>query len=275
VQARKTTFVAHVLEAAEAEFKIAVVDDHGPVEGARVWLDDERAKAAASAKNGTVTLKVPKGYHVIHVSARGMEVERPYHVVKAKIHDMTINLVWEKRQEFVSRALERQVDDAAPYMTKVAEKKSPPTSIPLAPSTSIAPEPVAGPGPAGRPASTGPIEIRLEDTPVVVATAAFPGAHPAPPSPTRPAQPSATQRPTQPKTAIGKATLTLKPLVPSASSPDGQENVASSDAPMVGEAIDPKHRAAAEAPVAQPSIDLAATMAPSTLPPAPPGSRRR
>jgi hypothetical protein len=30
---------------------------------------------------------------------------------------MTINLVWERRQEHVSRALERQVDDALPYLT--------------------------------------------------------------------------------------------------------------------------------------------------------------
>ena len=50
VQARKTAFVAHVLEAAEAEFKIAVVDDRGPVEGARVWLDDERAKGRSVRK---------------------------------------------------------------------------------------------------------------------------------------------------------------------------------------------------------------------------------
>ena len=122
VQARKATFVAHVLEAAEAEFKIVVVDDRGTVESARVWLDDDRAKAVVSAKDGTVTLKVPKGYHVIRVTARGMSVERPYQVVKAKVHEMTINLVWERRQEFVSRALERQVDDAAEYMTKPARK---------------------------------------------------------------------------------------------------------------------------------------------------------
>jgi len=101
-------------EASEAEFKITVVDDSGPVEGARVWLDQDRAKAAATPKQGNVTLKVPKGYHIIHVSAKGMQVERPYHVIKAKIHEMTINLVWERRQENVSHALEHQVDDALP-----------------------------------------------------------------------------------------------------------------------------------------------------------------
>ena len=114
---RKTAFVAFNLEASEAEFKITVVDDSGPVEGARVWLDQDRAKAVATPKPGNVTLKVPKGYHIIHVSAKGMQVERPYQVIKAKIHEMTINLVWERRQEHISRALERQVDDALPYLT--------------------------------------------------------------------------------------------------------------------------------------------------------------
>jgi hypothetical protein len=121
---RKTSFVAHVLEAAEAEFKILVVDDHGPVEGARVWLDDDRAKGVTTAKAGLVSLKVAKGFHVIRVSAREMTVDRPYHVVKAKVHDMTINLVWERRQEYVSRALERQVDDASEYMRKSLRRPS-------------------------------------------------------------------------------------------------------------------------------------------------------
>jgi hypothetical protein len=282
VQARKTVFVAHVLEAAEAEFKITVVDDHGPVEGARVWLDDERAKAAASAKNGTVTLKVPKGFHVIHVSARGMEVDRPYHVVKAKIHDMTINLVWEKRQEFVSRALERQVDDAAPYMTKAAVKKALPAAIPLPPSPQSAPEPLASPGPAGRPPSTGPIEIRLEDTPVVVAmpAALAPTAQPAP----RPAQsvpqPVASQRPSSPKPAVAKPTLTLKPLVPTPPSQKSSEiAIPFSDGGQAGDgdALNLNTADPTDAPVDLPPIDLAATMVPPPERPIPtaPGPRRR
>jgi len=123
VQPRKTTFVGHVLEAAEAEFKIKVLDDAGPVEGARVWIDEEHGKPATTAKDGCVSFKVPKGYHVIHVLTRGMNVERPYHVVKAKLHEFTINLVWERRQEYVSRALERQVDEA-----ELAGRRAPPSS---------------------------------------------------------------------------------------------------------------------------------------------------
>jgi len=158
----KTAFVAHVLEAAEAEFKLTILDDRGVVEGARVWLDDQRARAAASAKDGGVTLKVAKGFHVIHVVARGMEMERPYHVVKAKVHEMTINLVWERRQEYVSRALERQVDDAAAYMTKA----------------------LCGSSPAVDPA--GEIVIDLEDSPVVDLS---PAASPASPQATPAKQP--------------------------------------------------------------------------------------
>jgi len=94
-------------------FKITVVDDSGPVEGHACGSTGSR-QGVGTPKEGNVTLKVPKGYHVIHVTAKGIHVERPYHVIKAKIHEMTINLVWERRQEHVSRALERQVDDALP-----------------------------------------------------------------------------------------------------------------------------------------------------------------
>lgn len=271
VQARKTVFVAHVLEAAEAEFKIVVVDDHGPVEGARVWLDDERARAAASAKNGSVTLKVPKGYHVIHVSARGMEVERPYHVVKAKVHDMTINLVWEKRQEYVSRALERQVDDATPYITKATAKKDLPTSIPLAPFPRSAPE-AASPSAAGRTTAAGPIEIRLEDTPVVMVTPVSSVASRSDSAKPVAALSPAVQRPTSPGPTAAKPTVTLKPLVPSA---PASENPPPSP-PQTGEVIDSNGDRDAEAPVDLPALDLAKdTLAPDPASQPPPRPRRR
>jgi hypothetical protein len=166
---RKTAFVAHVLESAEAEFKIVVLDDHGAVEGARVWLDDQRARALQTAKDGSVTLKVLKGYHVIHVSARNMTIDRPYHVVKAKVHEMTINLVWERRQEFVSRALERQVDDAAEYMTQAP--KQAPAAQPTGQSPIVVPGVVEGvsvdAARSDKQSPAGGIEIRLEDTPIV------------------------------------------------------------------------------------------------------------
>jgi hypothetical protein len=208
VLARKTTFVAHVLEAAEAEFKILVVDDHGPVEGARVWLDDERAKAVAAGKDGRVSVKMQKGFHVIRVSAREMSVERPYHVVKAKVHEMTINLVWERRQEFVSRALERQVDDAAAYMTK-APRASGTLAAPSATAATVFQPPAAA---GSRPATMTPaeskapagIEISLEDTPVVVDL--VPALSPAL---------AQTMAPTTPTVSrAGRLTMSLKPLSP-------------------------------------------------------------
>jgi len=117
VRPRKHELIVFSLESSHAEFKIAVVDSQGAVENARVWVDDERAKALPTGKDGTVSIKVAKGYHVFHVSARELTVDRPYHVVKSKVHEMTVNLVWERRQEFIARALERQVDDADQYRT--------------------------------------------------------------------------------------------------------------------------------------------------------------
>lgn len=271
VQARKTAFVAHVLEAAEAEFKIGVVDDHGPVEGARVWLDEQRAKAAASSKDGSVTLKVPKGFHVIHVSARGMEVERPYHVVKAKVHEMTVNLVWEKRQEYVSRALERQVDDAEPYLTKSLHQPGPPTSIPL-PSEETA---GAAPEASGRhrsvPAVPDTIDIPLVDGPAAEAAAAIAPALPRPSSSNPRPRPSSAARATdelgRPATvavaskaarpAIGKTSFSLKPLAPqSVPTPQGP-----SEAPA-GDAVDLNMVPETDAPLDLPPVDLPAVDVP-------------
>jgi hypothetical protein len=218
VLARKTVFVAHVLEAAEAEFKVIVLDDHGAVEGARVWADDQRARAVPTAKDGSVTLKVVKGYHVIHVNARGMTIDRPYHVVKAKVHEMTINLVWERRQEFVSRALERQVDDAAVYMTK-APKRSDAATAPAEPAPPVVvPGVVEGmPVAAGNaPSPPGGIEIRLEDTPIVDLL-----------PPPRQDGPAAGTGPSSPKLP----TLSLKPLAPQPARAAASENRGPGPAP--------------------------------------------
>ena len=155
---RKTAFVVFNLEASEAEFKLTVVDDNGPVEGARVWLDQGRGKSVGTTKEGAVTLKVPKGYHVIHVTARGINVERPYHVIKAKVHEMTINLVWERRQEHASRALERQVDDALPYLT--VSRKPQTTDAP--PGTATGQRPSANTGPVPRATNSAAADDSIE-----------------------------------------------------------------------------------------------------------------
>jgi hypothetical protein len=208
---RKTTFVVHVLEAAEAEFKLKVIDDHGPVEGAHVWLDENRAKPLATGKDGSVSVKVEKGYHVIHVAVRGMLVDRPYHVVKAKVHEMTINLVWERRQEYVSRALERQVDDAASYMTYGPRAGSTASGVPKQPTMQEAAHPpslhsgqtAASPD---QPVSDEPpvdIPVPVEDSPIVDLT----------PAPAPSAPPRASAR-TASLGSTGKPTMNLKPLAP-------------------------------------------------------------
>jgi len=222
---RKTAFVAFNLEASEAEFNLTVLDDSGPVDGARVWVDEDRGKAAATSKQGQVTLKVPKGFHVIHVTAKGIHVDRPYHVIKAKTHEMTINLVWERRQEFASRALERQVDDALPYMT-VSRK---PTANAPGAATSASPRPsgtaprasgataaasdippgggaFAGSiqGPLGRPAPAGPAAQPTRGP--------TPGPRPAV-APTVLAPPTARPSPVRPQVAAADR-MTLRPLAP-------------------------------------------------------------
>ena len=211
VVARKTSFVAHVLEAAEAEFRITVLDDKGPVEGARVWLDDERAKALLTGKEGKVALKMQKGFHVIRVSAREMTVDRPYHVVKAKVHEMTVNLVWERRQEFVSRALERQVDDVAQYMTHVPQASTSASEMAAATSATVfqAPGSAAKRPPTVTPPDSkvpGGIEISLEDTPVVDLIAAFPDGL------ARTSAPAT--GPSTFQTSAGKSFMSLRPLSP-------------------------------------------------------------
>jgi len=183
------------------------------VEGARVWLDDERAKAVAAGKDGKVSLKMQKGFHVIRVSAREMTVDRPYHVVKAKVHEMTINLVWERRQEFVSRALERQVDEASPYMTKAprpsgtvaAATAASPTSATVFKAPGVLENrPATRPPPDEHNAPAG-IEIRLEDTPVVDLVSPFSSALALASAPTAPAASP---------TRTGRLTMNLKPLSP-------------------------------------------------------------
>ena len=232
---RKTAFVAFNLEASEAEFKLTVVDNSGPVDGARVWVDQDRGKAAATTKDGRVTLKVPKGYNVIHVTAKGIHVDRPYHVIKAKTHEMTVNLVWERRQEHASRALERQVDDALPYLTVTRKPQAPAAAPPAgqrpsaeAPATrasqvataaatgdaiTIPPERGGSPDPAG--SIQGPLRRQSQPSQApVVARAPQPTRGPMPgpgpvivptvfarPSPSRP-QPAAADR------------MTLRPLAP-------------------------------------------------------------
>jgi hypothetical protein len=225
VQPRKTAFVAFNLEASEADFKITVVDDNGTVEGARVWLDKETRKAGTTTKDSPVTLKVPKGYHVIHVAAKGIEVERPYQVVKAKVHEMTINLVWERRQEYASRALERQVDDALPYLT--ASHKPQGRNQPSSGGTQL-------PSRRGTPASSDAIEIPLAGSPVGSQAGSIQGpltrpSQPsqaagapqpaAPPLPVRAAAPAPVAARPAPQSAPAPAPVATRPARPSAPAP--------------------------------------------------------
>jgi hypothetical protein len=207
---RRTAFVVHVLEAAEAEFKIKVIDDHGAVEGARVWVDEDKGKPLITAKDGCTSFKVPKGYHVIHVTTQGMSVERPYHVIKSKLHEMTINLVWERRQEYASRALERQVDDIEQYMAHPRQSGNFALSS-SSPSASRAVVPAQGRArpPSGQQRSIPPGPAASPDEEAIVDLNPAPAAQrrqaPAPPA-------GNTYSP-----AATRATVSLKPLAPNPS----------------------------------------------------------
>ncbi len=285
VLARKTAFVAFNLEASEAEFKIVVMDNSGPVDGARLWVDQDRAKAVATPKEGNVTLKVPKGYHVIHVTARGISVERPYHVIKAKVHEMTINLVWERRQEHASRALERQVDDALPYLT--VSHKPPATSQGTAsaagqrPSASLGAAaratgaaatsdaieiPTAGGAPGSFPAGSiqGPLGRPAQAPPP---RTAHPTRGPTPGprqavAPTVFAQPASPPYPARPATASAADRMTLRPLAPQPVTPSPtSEPPVDRDAP-----VDLEPNPAAPVDLGAP-VDQAAPNPPVDLPP--------
>jgi hypothetical protein len=103
---RKTIFVDFSLEAIAAEFLVTVFDDKVAIPGAKVWVDDDIAHAVATGKNGLAIVEVPRGKHVIRIKAKGLDIERPFEVVKLKAHELPINLVWERRVDDVSRALE-------------------------------------------------------------------------------------------------------------------------------------------------------------------------
>lgn len=128
---RKASFVACALEAPAGDFKIVVLRDGQAVDGARVWVDDEFAKSAISAKDGSVSMKIAEGYRVIHVMAQGLSVERPHHVGPMRHRELTIDLASEQRTP--------PVVEGQQGSTALPERRSPPVGI----------------------------EIHLEDTPVV------------------------------------------------------------------------------------------------------------
>jgi hypothetical protein len=111
VRPRKTTTVVFDLQHREAEFEIRVSDGKQPVAGARVWVDDRTDATVETDGSGRALVKIAHGYHLLNIAARDVEVRRAYHVIKAKRHEMNINLEAERRREDVSRALERHGDE--------------------------------------------------------------------------------------------------------------------------------------------------------------------
>jgi hypothetical protein len=111
VHARKASEVLFDLQHREAEFQVIVYDGRTPVSGARVWVDGNVQSAAVTDAGGNALVKVSHGYRILHVTAKGVTIQRPYHVIKTKRHEMMINLELERRRDSVSRALEDQQED--------------------------------------------------------------------------------------------------------------------------------------------------------------------
>ncbi len=127
VRLRHSNTVAFSLEAVNAEFHVIVSDATHPVSNARVWLNDNEAKAVRTPMDGKLVLPVPRGQHVLHIDAKGIHIERPYEVIGPTIRMFEIKLEWERRVDDVSRVLEQMgVAPATPvrstgvYATKSA-----------------------------------------------------------------------------------------------------------------------------------------------------------
>ncbi len=108
---RRTAFVNFNLEPNYAEFHVIVYDGDAPVGGARAWVDDEKAKPVPTNNKGKCVILVPRGKHVVRVQAKELLIERPFNVFKTSAQELKINLVWERRMDDASRALEQQAPE--------------------------------------------------------------------------------------------------------------------------------------------------------------------
>jgi len=108
VRSRRTEFVNFNLVPTYAEFYIEVLDGKEPVKGARAWVESAKPKPVFTDEKGRCYLQVPRGQQMIWIEARGMKIPRPMAVFKTDAHEMAINLVWERRVDDASRALEKK-----------------------------------------------------------------------------------------------------------------------------------------------------------------------
>lgn len=105
VAPRRTCQVMFALDAAFARFSVLVADQDNPVSGVKVWLDEDDTSATTTGSDGCAELDVPRGRHVIHASINGQNVARPYDVQHIKLHEVRINLDWERKRDNASRVV--------------------------------------------------------------------------------------------------------------------------------------------------------------------------
>jgi hypothetical protein len=124
VKKRETTVVQLALlgRVGVATINVVVMEGDQPVAGASVWLDEAPKQARRTGTDGEVLFEVVKGKHVVHISVRGMQIRRSLEVIGLKMHEVSINLAWERRADDASRALEQDEE----YMAAVAAHQTPP-----------------------------------------------------------------------------------------------------------------------------------------------------
>jgi tRNA A-37 threonylcarbamoyl transferase component Bud32 len=147
IQAGRAATVHFNMEPTHAQFVVHITDNEVPVAAAKVWLDDV-AKVHRTGRDGKVILDIPRGKHVITIEANGNRVEKSFDVLQTKIHELHVNLEWERRRDDVSRSLERDSSSVvrnpfeAPGVRRAIDLPAEDSQV--GPSSLIAPSPMAG-----------------------------------------------------------------------------------------------------------------------------------
>lgn len=122
VRNRHTEFVTFNLVPNYVEFYVEVMDGPTPVKGARAWVQGPAPRVAVTDENGRCFLMVPKGQQVIMVEAKGTRIPNRRAVYLTTAQELKINLVWERRVDDASRALEGPSEET-PVVTPPTPKR--------------------------------------------------------------------------------------------------------------------------------------------------------
>ncbi len=112
IASQRTSQAVFALDAALARFIVTVLDHDMPIADAYVWLGGAPEHKVKTSSQGIAELDVPRGKQVLHIESGGLHVARPYDVVHVKLHEMRVNLDWERRRDEASATLGHQASIA-------------------------------------------------------------------------------------------------------------------------------------------------------------------